>query len=347
MLFKESLNIDAEEIKKYISVNVSLELNTVKPYITQAERKYIKRLLGTAQYNELVEFYNSGSGSGIGSGSGSGLGEQIASSAKLTELLEMVQLPLINLACYLGFDLLVTKVSNQGAYRTETDKQKGLYQYQEVSLRNTFKASGFDALDDLLAYLEENKDDFPNWKNSSEYTSTKLYLINSTAEFDEIYPINESRLVFMILQKFMRLVENAEIVALLGRELFNEIKLQISAGDLSAANEIILIHLKTALAFLTVSRAANEMGVTWSDKGLYFEFNDTASSNMRKQQITDADRLQTIISNARKTGLDALEAVREIMVNNIADYPLYSASTAYNDGIIPKFNNTSKKTFTV
>jgi len=335
MLFKDSLNIDAEEIKQYISVNVSLELDTVKPYITQAERKYIKRLLGTAQYNELLSYYNSTNISGSGSGSGTNL----ATPAKLAELLEYVQLPLINLACYMGFDMLVTKLGNMGAYRAENDKQKGLYQYQEVSMKNTFKTSGFDALDDLLVYLEENKADFPNWLNSSAYTNTRLNFINSTSEFDQIYPINDSRLVFLTLKKYMRLIENSEIVGGICKTQFDEIKTQIAADSLSAANLALLPDLQTAVAYLTIARAANEMGLTWSDKGLYFEMNQ---ENLKKQQPADTERIDAIVRNAKKTGMDALEAVREYMVNNIADYPLYEASVLYNNGIAPKMDNSGK-----
>ena len=345
MLFKSSLNKNAEEMRKYISVNVSLDFEVVQPYIIQAERKYVKRLLGVAQYTELINYYNSiNQGSGSGSISGSGNINVGAKSAKLAELLEMVQLPLINLAIYSGIELILTKVSSQGAYRIEGDKQKGLFQYQENSLKNSFKNSGFDGLDDLLLFLEENKNDFPNWKNSSAYTETKTFFINSTKDFDDIYSINESRLVFLTLKKYMRLVENSYIISFICDPLFNELKKEIAADNITPANKKILPHLQTAVAYATVARCAIEMGMTWSDKGLYFEM-EGGRSSMFIQTQPDNDRLSSIVSLACKTANDALETVREIMVNDINNYPLYKNSNAYNGGSVPSFNNTGKKSY--
>ena len=62
MLFKESLNSEAGEIKQYLSVNVSVNYTTIKPHIASCERDYIKKLLGTDMYEDLVDYYDSGSG---------------------------------------------------------------------------------------------------------------------------------------------------------------------------------------------------------------------------------------------------------------------------------------------
>ena len=153
MLFNEVKNVKAEEIKKFISVNVSTNYGTIRPYIETAEREYILKLLGQEQYDELAEYYES----------------HEASEERLDDLLNLVQKALINLAYYRGFPLLVIKMGDGGAYRNETETQKGLYKYQEKALYRMFKADGFNGLDSLLEYLLS-----PNSRNQLVFSSSKV-----------------------------------------------------------------------------------------------------------------------------------------------------------------------------
>lgn len=331
MLFKESENTNAAEIKQYISVNVSTNYGTLKPYIEIAESEYIKKLLGDDQYDELLDYYEA---------------EDPAPETRLDELLTLVQRALINLAYFRGFPILIVKMSDQGAYRNENDKQKSLFKYQEDALREMFKRDGFNGLDAVLEYLETNIDLFPEFEGSTNYTVFKSNFINTTTEFDDIYNINGSRLVFLKLRRFMNVIEDSKIITLIGRTYFDELKTQIKEHTLTAANTTAVELIQKAVAFYSISQGLSELGVKLTDKGLVFETREGTVNDYKKDTKVGGDDLNALISSSRKNGDMYLSYVKDELHNNIDDYPTYAASDEYDSTNTANIrDNTDKKTY--
>jgi len=74
----------------------------------------------------------------------------------------------------------------------------------------------FNQLDTILEYLEKHISHFPEFKKSKYYTISKNTFIPDTATFNEIYDINNSRLVFLKMKYFVKDVENIELLFRLG-----------------------------------------------------------------------------------------------------------------------------------
>lgn len=330
MLFKETLNVKAAEIKQYLSVNVSVNYNTIKPHIESCERDYIKPLLGVDQYDELVEYYEAA----------------VGGESHLDELLELVQRALIHLSFWRGFYQFMIKVGDQGAYRTESENQKTPFKYQEVELRNSYKLDGFNALDEVLAYLEETISLFPLFEASDNYTLFKGGFINTTADFDTFYDIGGSRLVFLKLKKHLTQCDDFDILPLIGRTYFNELKAQILADTLTVANLSAVELIQKAVAPLAVARGIQNLGINITDKGLFFETRDGAVNDLAKDSAVAGSALDSVKISARDTGDAYLAYLKDHLHNNIDDYPTYEAADEYDDTNTANIrSNTDKKTF--
>lgn len=328
MLFKEENNTNAAEIKKHLPVNVSVNFKSLKPHIKVAERKYIKKLLGDDQYEELTDYYD----------------EHHAPEERLDDLLDLVQFALINLAYWWGFPKLNTKFSDQGAYRNETEKQKSLYKYQEVDLRNSFKQDGFNGLDAVLEFLEINISIFPAFEGSSGYAFFKSNFICSTAEFDSIYSIGGSRLVFLKLRRFMNIVEDFKILPFIGRDFYEELKEQLLEGELTSPNGKAVEIIKKAVAFHSMSQGYVELGINIKDNGLVFETSD--DPDYKKTTTVNGLELSALIKSSRENGDRYLEQLKDHLHENIDDYPTYEDSGAYDATNTAHLrDNSNKKTF--
>ena len=246
MLFKAENNTKAEEIRKYISVNNTITFASILPYIESAEAKYIKKLLGSLQYAELCMYYEDPLNFNDQPGSET-------NAIDIAKLLPLVQKALINLAFLDGFAILSVNIGDSGAFRKESESQKPLYQYQEENLKNTFRTEGFDTLDTILEYLEGNIDLFPIFQRSDAYTVYKAKFIKTANEFQEVYNISGSRLVFLHLQKYIDLVNDFSILPVLGRSFFDELVSAMTEGPSEKQADVIKFIQKIQ-AYLSISK---------------------------------------------------------------------------------------------
>ena len=343
MLFQESENTRAQQVKEYISVNVSTGFQLIKPYIAIAEQDYIKPLLGDDLYDELDDYANdSGSGSGSDSGSGSGAGAEL-----MDKLLDRTRRALINLAFYRGYSMISIKISDKGVHRMESENELTLYKYQEQALINTFKNDGFNGLDAVLEFLEDNIEEFPDFAASDSYTVFKARFIRTASDFSSIFNINKSRLVFLRLQPYVQQVEDFEILPTIGSDLFDKLKEEIikKADEQDETLMKVVSYIQKAIAYLAVSKAISELPVNITEKSVYFETSRAASGDSVEQTTLSDVQVERIANNNKMTGLNYMQYLTDFLHNNIDDYPEYAEFYGYNDGEPIKRDNTDKKTF--
>ena len=190
--------------------------DNLAPFIQSAEVNYILPLLGEELYNQLLSYYSTPGKLPAG--------VTVQNKSLFDLLVQHTQRALINLAYYAGYDFLNTIINDAGFHRQESDTEKGLYKYQEEAVKSGFRNNGFNALDTMLGFLESHIDDLPLFKTSSNYTLRKASLLPDTRTFDSIFDINNSRLVFLKICRFIKEVEDFEIGALLGDGLYSRLK---------------------------------------------------------------------------------------------------------------------------
>jgi hypothetical protein len=341
MLFKQANNAKAEEIRQYISVNSSITFDSIKPYIESAENKYIKKILGAEQYAELLAYYHNPD-----AWSEYPLDPK-TSAENLQLLLVLIQKALINLAFLDGFPVLSINIGDSGAFRIESDAQKPLFQYQEENLKNSFRNEGFNTLDAVLEFLESRIPEFPVFESSQTYTIFRQKFIRTASDFDMIYNISSSRLVFLHLQRYIDIVNDFEIIPVIGRSQFDELLLLVSAAGEPTGEQARLINfIKSIQAFLSVSGGIATLGVNITYNGAYFHSDTSNSSNFKKKEPAGRDTLSAIQSNTERVGKAYIQYMKDFLHANIDHFPLYADFTAYHQGVpLTPRDNTNKKTF--
>ena len=330
MLFSKEKNAKMEEIREFIPVSVSSDFDSFAPHIANAGRDYLIPVIGKAMYDELVEFYEATTPD-----------HPTDVQLNTAELLNLVQSAVIHLACWIGFDLLNAHISDAGFKRLESDTIKSMFKYQEDSLKAYFRTNGFNAIDTVLSYLEDNISDFNEFKLSQEYAALKASFIPDTDSFNSIIFINRSRLTFMRMTQHMRLVEDTDIATILGPVAYAKVKDEM-VKDAPAANVAKLIpYIQKPIAYLASAMLMEESGADLTDNGLYFTATMPRIGNDTQRQPSSPDRISALVTRNRNFGNAYLDQLRSYLVVNASDWPDVTTST----GKLFRRDNLMKKTF--
>lgn len=325
-LFTAAKNVKAEEIKKYLPVNVNLSFSTFSPYLAQSENKYIAPLLGTELFNELVEYYNNPP-------------EEQSEVDKFAILLQLCQFASTRLAYWIGYDVLSVQLSDTGA-SSKVGSENRLYRYQEENLKRSLKAEGFNELDTALEYCEINIDFFESFKKSPFFGEKTL--VPTTTIFNKIFNINNSRLVFLKMQYFIKDVENLDARHRLGDEFMNEL-LDADLGE--SKYKSIIENIRHYIVYKSIAQGYSELKKTPTEKGVVFEeqSNDVEYMN---NQLPESELIKTMVLFNEKAEKYLSSAIY-FMNKNAADYPKFIdfvGVDAATDTVYRR-DNTNKKIF--
>jgi hypothetical protein len=319
------------EIKEILPASVATDREKLWPFIEQAERKYILPLLEKDLYDDLQKFCNDHD-NWISGGSG---GED---ETKTLELLKLIRIAELNLAYFIGFSPLNVKISDGGFQRTgESDAFKGLFKYQESDLKTYFETTGYNGLDDMLKYIEENIEHFPEWEESSLYSTRKAAIIKDAETFDNICFINKSRLTFLRLQRYMTEILDFEIKPLLGDE-WSSLMTELAKEDPAPKYSALVPEIQKPMAYLSCAKLIEKTG-NLTDRGLFFEGKNSMSPDDSYKKPAEGDAILMAMGSYRSTGLQYLEALRQYLIKNSF------TSQGSEEGNVYNRDNNDKKTF--
>ncbi len=319
------------EIKTFLPIGTGNDFNRLKPHIINAENKYIKTLLGTNMYNELLEFYEI---SPVESPSEI----QIA----MNELLQKTQHSIIHLAYFVGYDFLNVSATDTGFQRIESEHKKGLFKYQEDNLKQYFSDAGFNSLDTILVFLEQNIQHFAEFKNSPNWTEFKASFIPTVDVVEQIpFNIFDSRLTFLNLKPHIAFIEDTTIRIALGETIYQEIKTEMVKDNPEEKITAILPYIRKPLIYFASALLMEETGATLGNNGLFFEKTDANSPDNRIKGPSTEERIMAMIKRNRNIGNAYLDALKSYLIANIENWETYDGSKSS----IFKRDNTSKKSF--
>lgn len=309
-----------EEVKQFSSIASSFPFEKLKKFILPAEEKYIRQAIGKDMYSDLVAYY-----------------DQSILSENAVDMSAM-QLALWQRACNALMDLVLfhaaadldVTVSQAGIQRIENANSKTAYQYQLIAWRNARRDQGFDGLDSLIGFLEENIDDaaFLSYKNSAERAEWAKLFVRNADDFNEYAEVRISRWIFLQLFPIMKRIERDIVKPELAD--YDDIKNELADGTLTADHQTILedfvrpaiVHRAFAEAIIPLSVRIDERGVTF--------FNNTGGSkteetyqpvpgNRLHELKTRWERLSEVKLEQLRLHIDPLAADEEYPV---VDHPL-------------------------
>ena len=247
----------------------------------------------------------------------------------------------IHLTYWSGFQVLNATISDGGFKRTENEKVKSLFKYQEDELKQYFKTTGFNALDEVLEFLELHKTDFAPQMASADWLIQKGLFIRDTKTFNSIVFINGSRLTFLRLKPMIQLAEDLYIRPILGELTYQEIKTGLMAEPIPEKVQKILPYIQKPLAYLAASMLMEETAADLTESGLYFESREATNNLIANQLPANSERINLLVKKYKALGDSFLENLKSYLLLNQADWLNVSAPV----GSVLRRNNTDKKSF--
>lgn len=243
-----------EEVKEYIPVNQSLTIKSIAPYCKEALECYIYPQIGEKLYKELLEAYNSTDGP----------------KPEQLKAIEFLKCAKINFIMFLYLPMAQVQLSDSGVHRAEGDKFKSAYKYQVENIECKFLESGWNWLESLLCYLEDNADKFQCWDiDNPAYVENGSLIINSAKKFRQAYYTFGKRYTYEMIRP---LIEDVELIIrdCIGQKLYDIIKNEILKRNISDRIKFILPKICKAIAHITIEQAVRQRLVSLSKKGIHF-----------------------------------------------------------------------------
>lgn len=333
MFFSTDDSTFTTQIQGILPVSVATDREKLWPFIEQAERKYILPLLERDLYDDLQLFCNNRL-----SWQSDGSVESGEDAARTTELIRLIRIAELNLAYFTGFDVLNVKISDAGFQRSgESQAFKGLYKYQEDNLKKYFETTGYNGLDDVLKYIEQYIENFPEWEDSSNYSARKIAFIKDAEAFDAICFIGKSRLTFLRLQRYMKEVIDFEIKPLLGDE-YATLMSELAKEDPAPKYAALVPEIAKPLAYYSCAKLIEKSG-SLTDRGLLFEGKNSMFPDDSTKHYAEGDSAVVAMTSYNRIAEKYMEALRKYLIANS-----FTEQGSENGNVYDR-DNTNKKTF--
>jgi len=268
MIFSNKKWEEERESLEFLKTSNAFSWITVKAPLRNAWDLFIVPLIGEAMAETLTEIYL-----------------QDEKTENDLKLLHLAQRANILLAFWYDYAELNVLMGDSGFKRQESEGAKTPYKYQEKQLREGWKNKGFNALDDLLCFLEANISEYSDYSKSENYTQNRKAIIQNTEQVNGIYFINRSRLTYLRLKPHFKIVEDTILAPRLG-ELFIQLKEELAKETPDEKFKTLRDVLQPVIVFYAVQRLLLETG-TLSDKGLFFASLRNDDSDEQQQEVAD------------------------------------------------------------
>jgi len=297
-----------EDLRRTIKVNATLPYETIEPYLQYATEHYLYRYIGKPLYLSIVEYLKGDA--------------PVEGDAPFEEFIEFCKQAIGPLAVALGTDELSIMIGDSGHTVSKSDTKTPASDAKILLAKESALRRGFDAIERMIVFLEENRELFPLWDQAPFCKTAKCVLLKNAQEFQSMgfVDISYSRLTY---EKFTPLLLSLEyslgnlLPAGVASMLFG-----IVDGDQTAEQGDVIrslrVWLANKVAQLHTSQTTREQR---SAPGL-LEFkalirpvyaDASANGNFYGEQADRAfgNALQVISSNAAQFGIDTLTPASE------------------------------------
>jgi hypothetical protein len=296
------------EMRKYLRMALSEKEASWEPFVGPAAEKYLKPVLGDLLMDALQTDYDLSTGH----------------DEDMEALLPFVQAPLAKFTLLLAVPNLDLNISEGGFTVNSTSSQSPASRERVLALQASLEQQGWDLIETLLRFLEENINLYASWETSGAYTLAIRNLVNSAVDFDRIFPISGSRILFNRYRNNLDDVDLLVIKRTISAEMFDALMAEIKAGSVSAANEKILPLLQRAEVLTAVSENLDKSKY----EGVGVEIN--------------TQFMRTDMTQLKYKAQQYLDEAMAIMKKTPDDYPEYRDSDKYT-AVESRFVNEKDK----
>lgn len=261
------------DFKPYVGgrINKSIEMASLEATIYETARRHITPWLTPTLYNTLV--------AGVA-----------ASNLSIDNqaLLPYVRRPLAILTMYEWSKVGGIEVGESGFQRIETDKVKTAYRYQVRSYQDDAREKGYDALETMLRYLEDNKSTFSTWASSDEGLAHRTPILNYASDFRTLALPECDRYTYECIRPIIGEVELFAVQKLLPSAFWSGFISRHIAGTLTTAEKVLRKYMRQSIAHRAIEDAVRQRWVR-IDGGriaIHEDFGDQRNTNLTMPSTT-------------------------------------------------------------
>lgn len=191
-----SIFTDLSDLKSVLgrAVNQSIDIVDLSPFFETTHQQRIEEWLGSDLYDSLVEAV-----------------EAASTDDDQDAVLPYYKKALAWLTLYDYIPFAEVQITGAGVSRVENDNYKTAYKNQVKAVQEQALRNGYEALEKLIIFLENNKATYTDWPAAAGYARYHAVLLHSASLFRSVYDKNISRQVF---ESMVGIVEDAELFAL-------------------------------------------------------------------------------------------------------------------------------------
>lgn len=303
-------------------ITVGIKYASIAPSIAYIEKNFIKKELGPAQYEALHTAYLASIATPT----------PTAMSSDEQALWNACVAALAPLSAWHYAGANAAELSDGGQReRASNDEGSGARLWVSNLQRDTWYAQGMKEIDNLLAFLDENKTDYPDWVAGTGYAGLKSNLLQTTEQFNEHVHINDSRSFFKKLKPCIKQVEFLTIRKYISAELYARLIEGLKADDLEDEEQAVIDLLIPAIAHLTIGEC--KLPLEMGDDGIYQISSTAADNGAKNKNAVSESVLQAKQREHYATGKQYLNEAVDYLNKTATDSLLaeYYESSLYED----------------
>lgn len=294
-----------ETLRKHLSVNGTINFDNLMPYCKQAERKFLKPVIGKAQI-EVFDSYNE-------------------NDEVVLDAIELAEEVISNHGYYLNLPIGAVQISDSGIHVADHEGARAASDKQFKELQRSFLRASHEALDELLEFMEESPDKFPVWVASDQFSVYKDLLVHKTKVFNTYYHIFNSRQTFMALRPTIVTVEDQYISPAIGSELLDALKADQTIDERKQVKK----YLQQSIVAFTVMKTVSNGMFVMDAKGMHMRFDELpyekSSSSSNKAM---SDFLLRTKDSKENEGIEYLRLAQKMIEANPDKFEEFQAKAS-------------------
>jgi hypothetical protein len=302
------------ELKPYLgSGHINNNIDSVASFLEDAALEFIIPVIGKEVFNELKTKFEA---------------SEIGESEVWQQILDKTRRPIT----HFGYFLLAMdgglEVDDRGFQAIDTGTTKRPYQWQMRDFKKNRLKNGWNALENLLTYLQDNVEDIEEWENSEARAYFNSLWLKTNLDYSQHRKIDGFGTLWRIAPYCLNAQQN-EIKENLGEDLYNLYKSYIEESGDSEELAALKPMINRALVFITLSRAIMDIPFTVSFNGLRIEEVDAIQNNSDIEK--NAENLEPQAAHYRTLADQAINQLRNYLDENASAelYPEYFESDLY------------------
>lgn len=295
--------------------------NANLPDFQAAELKYLVPLIGYTQYSDIEGKINAD--------------PVEAMSDQETALLPYLRRVVAFFAYLDDMGTDNAKITDSGIRTTESANLPRVFGWQYKELKNTLQAKAYDAVEVLLRFLFENKDDYPEWVGSEEYSSLNNLLIKTGTDFDAHYRLYQPMRTFYALKVLIDEVQEDFLKPGIGEDLLNYFKEEASLDE---DEKPILKLLKKATAYMTIKKACQHYTVRFDSNGFTITNSDQENPETAGRSQADVTLFEMKMNACESDALTYLTKAKKAMATLRPDSGNTGFTDAYDAGPLASYD---------